>query len=259
MLKKVSKHQMDYVQNNCSWLPVQNRRSITGDRDALTQLLQAIDPVKYCRTRNFLDGAVTYLSPYIRHGMITLKQVMEHALSCVDDAKKIEKFIQELGWRDYWQRLYYHYPDYIWTDVAAYKTGFLASDYADQLPLDICDATTPNACINYFIATLVGTGYLHNHARMYLAAYVVHWRRVKWQVGAKWMHHYLMDGDLGSNNLSWQWVASTFSHKPYIFNLDNVRKYATSDINVSADSNPELNFDYDTLSVRLFPNKGGMQ
>ena len=93
---------------------------------------------------------------------------------------------------------------------------------------------------------------------MYLAAYVVHWRRVKWQVGAKWMHHYLMDGDLGSNNLSWQWVASTFSHKPYIFNLDNVRKYATSDINVSADSNPELNFDYDTLSVRLFPNKGRM-
>ena len=45
MLKKVSKHQMDYVQNNCSWLPIQNRRSITGDRDALTQLLQAIDPV----------------------------------------------------------------------------------------------------------------------------------------------------------------------------------------------------------------------
>ena len=33
MLKKVSKHQMDYVQNNCSWLPIQNRRSITGDRD----------------------------------------------------------------------------------------------------------------------------------------------------------------------------------------------------------------------------------
>ena len=33
MLKKVSKHQMDYVQNNCSWLLIQNNRSITGDRD----------------------------------------------------------------------------------------------------------------------------------------------------------------------------------------------------------------------------------
>jgi deoxyribodipyrimidine photo-lyase len=36
----------------------------------------------------------------------------------------------------------------------------------------------------------------------------------------------LLDGDLPSNHLSWQWVASSFSSKPYLFNADNVAKYA---------------------------------
>ena len=77
---------------------------------------------------------------------------------------------------------------------------------------------------------------------MYLASYIVHWKRICWQAGARWMHHYLVDGDLASNHLSWQWVASTFSNKPYIFNLDNVRKYADSSINTSSVDNPELDY-----------------
>ena len=34
---------------------------------------------------------------------------------------------------------------------------------------------------------------------------------------------YLLDGDKASNNLLWQWVAGTFSYKPYVFNIDNVK------------------------------------
>ena len=215
-----------------------------------------IDPQKYCRTRNFLDGAVTNLSAYIRHGILTLNEVRNYAISQIDDPKKIEKFIQELAWREFWQRLYYTTPEIIWQDIEAYKTGFQASDYSNEMPNDIKEAKTKNAAINSFIYTLTDTGYLHNHARMYLASYIVHFRRIKWQIGAKWMHHYLIDGDLASNNLSWQWIASTFSNKPYIFNLDNVKKYADDSIDVSEKNNPELAFNYETLNIKLFPKKG---
>ena len=51
---------------------------------------------------------------------------------------------------------------------------------------------------------------------MYVASYVVHFRRVKWQAGAKFFMTHLLDGDLASNNFSWQWIASTFAGKPYI-------------------------------------------
>jgi deoxyribodipyrimidine photo-lyase len=67
---------------------------------------------------------------------------------------------------------------------------------------------------------------LHNHARMWLASYVVHVRQVHWRAGADWLYGHLLDGDLASNHLSWQWVAGTGSRKPYLFNADNVARWA---------------------------------
>jgi deoxyribodipyrimidine photo-lyase len=61
---------------------------------------------------------------------------------------------------------------------------------------------------------------------MWLASYVVHLRKVHWRVGADWLYGHLLDGDLASNHLSWQWVAGTASRKPYLFNADNVARYA---------------------------------
>ncbi len=227
---------------------------IIGGKSHGEQRLSKIDPLSYCRNRNYLDGSVTKLSAYIRHGIITLKQVRDKAIERVDDPHKIEKFIQELAWRDFWQRIYYANPEFIFNDIEEYKTGFTADDYQNEIPADILSAETPNAAINFFIQQLVETGYLHNHARMYLASYVVHWRRVKWQVGAKWFLHHLIDGDPASNNLSWQWIASTFSNKAYIFNLENVQKYADSRVDCSPRNNPELNFSYEELNAKLFKN-----
>jgi deoxyribodipyrimidine photo-lyase len=76
------------------------------------------------------------------------------------------------------------------------------------------------------VRTLYATGYLHNHARMWLASYIVHIRKVHWRVAADWLYGHLLDGDLASNHLSWQWVAGTGSSKPYLFNADNVVRYA---------------------------------
>jgi deoxyribodipyrimidine photo-lyase len=54
----------------------------------------------------------------------------------------------------------------------------------------------------------------------------VHVRKVHWRCGADWLYGHLLDGDLASNHLSWQWVAGTGSSKPYLFNADNVLRYA---------------------------------
>ena len=94
---------------------------------------------------------------------------------------------------------------------------------------------------------------MHNHARMYLAAYVVHFRRIRWQAGAAWFLAHLLDGDAAANNYSWQWVASTFGSKPYIFNLENVDKYCGNQVDCRPETNPELDASYDALSARLFP------
>lgn len=195
-----------------------------GGRQEGLRRLHAVRPGAYARSRNFLDGAVTRLSPYIRHGLITLAEARDYALSvaCVDTA---EKFVKELAWRDYWQRVLLAIGQGVRESREAWKTGFSEEDYAPELPQDIADGTTGKACIDGFVATLRREGWLHNHARMYLASYVVHTRRIHWRAGAEWMLGHLIDGDLASNHLSWQWVASTFGAKPYIFNRDNLERY----------------------------------
>lgn len=225
---------------------------IKGTKLSLEAKLATLRPEAYGKSRNYLDGDVTALSPFIRHGALTLHELKNLSLSKAGP-KKAEKFIQQLAWRDYWQRLYRRHPDWIWNDVEAYKTGFSASDYTDDLPGDIIDARTGVAAIDQFLTQLLETGYLHNHARLYLASYVCHWRRVKWQAGARFFLTHLLDGDPASNNLSWQWVASTFSHKPYFFNLDNLQKYAGGQVDSSYHNNKILAGSYEDLSARLFP------
>lgn len=227
-----------------------------GGRQEAERRLNTARLQDYSATRNFLDGAVTHLSPYIRYGVLNLAEVRDYALANTRSTGEVEKFINELGCRDYWQRLYIVLGDGIWDDQEDYKTGFLAREYADVLPEDIRTGTTGIRFIDDFVDELVTTGYLHNHARMWLAAYVVHWRRVKWQAGARWFLEHLLDGDPASNNLSWQWVASTFSHKPYFYNIANVVKYTGGRYAGDPEHDGHQDFvgSYATIAKRLFPH-----
>ncbi len=226
-----------------------------GHTQALMRLDQ-IDPARYGRTRNRLIGAVTRLSPYLRHGVVTLAQVRSAVRSRVRLRGEADKLINELAWRDYFQRIYAEIGGGVWVDREPYKTGWKPRDYADALPNDIQEGTTGLACIDAFSRELRATGYLHNHARMWMAAYVVHWRRVKWQAGARWFLQHLLDGDPASNNLSWQWVASTFSHKPYFFNRENLERNSDGVYCRDCPLRGRCPFEgsYEQLAEVLFPN-----
>ena len=246
----------EYVAAISPWRTPTEPSPFRGGRRAALERLDAIQPLDYVRTRNHLEGAVTRLSPYIRHGILSLREVREAAVDRFGAPKRYEKFVQELAWRDYWQRLYRAHPEWIWQSIEPYKTGYTEADYREDIPGDVLRGESDVACINDFIHRLESTGYLHNHARMYLAAYLVHWRRIRWQSGARWMLDRLIDGDPASNNLSWQWVASTFSRKPYIFNLANVQKYTGQDVDTRPAMNPSLDASYEELTERLFPMCG---
>ena len=225
-----------------------------GGRQAAEPLLEALDPVRYARTRNHLDGAVTRLSPYLRHGIVTLAEVRDLALAKAGE--RAAKLVNELGWRDYYQRVHARLGERVWEDQEPYKTGRDAADYASDLPPEVERARTGLACMDAFATELARTGYLHNHARMYVAAYVVHWLGVRWQAGAAWFLRHLLDGDPASNNLSWQWVASTFSHKPYIFNRDNLKRATDGRYCEGCPRARDCPFEgsYEGLAARLFPN-----
>jgi deoxyribodipyrimidine photo-lyase len=195
---------------------------IHGGREEALHRIQEIRPLAYAKTRNQLNGAITHLSPYLHHGVITLAEVRSAVLAHTS-SQQAQKLLQELAWRDYFQRVYRVLGSAVWQDIEEYKTDI--RQYDRNLPQDIEQAQTGLACIDAFVHELRTTGYLHNHARMWTAAYVVHHRRIRWQAGAYWFLQHLLDGDEASNNLSWQWVASTFAAKPYFFNRENLARY----------------------------------
>jgi len=185
--------------------------------------LAKVRPSDYARTRDDLRGAVTGLSPFITHGVLTLPQVYDHLVQHVQLTPG-HKLVYELGWREYFRHVWAHRGEGIFESL--HDGPLPESAYDRELPSDLRAACTGVPVIDQAVRTLYATGYLHNHARMWLASYAVHLRRVHWRAGADWMVAHLLDGDLASNHLSWQWVAGTGSHKPYLFNAENVARYA---------------------------------
>ena len=212
--------------------------------DAINQRIEKIDPVKYARSRNFSDGAVTYLSPYLSRGVISTKQVFEHLLSLDLAWHRIEKLVQELAWRDYWQNIWIAKGDGINQDLKHPQDPVSNHGISDA----IVDHSTGIIAIDDAIEDLYKTGYMHNHMRMYVASVACNVAQSHWLTPARWMYYHLLDGDWASNALSWQWVAGSNANKKYYANQDNINKYFNS-----SQKQTFLDVDYEQFSTLAIP------
>ena len=117
------------------------------------------------------------------------------------------KFWQELGWRQFWQLVYAWLGNRIYEDLEPAKVN-LGGSFPEELPEEIQQGKTGLVCMDESVRELVETGYMHNHARMWFASFVIHFRKLGWKAGERFLYRHLLDGDPASNALSWQWVAS---------------------------------------------------
>ena len=197
--------------------------SYRGGRKAAEAALEKFSVQGYANTRNKLHGSVSRLSFYIRHGVLGLREVAESVRDRFGQSYDAFKFWQELGWRQFWRLVYARLGDRIYTDLEPAKVN-LGESSQHELPEEIQKGKTGLVCMDESVRELVETGYLHNHARMWFASFVIHFRKLGWKAGERFFYQHLLDGDPASNVLSWQWVASTFSHRPYLFNKENVQE-----------------------------------
>ncbi len=186
--------------------------------------IASVDPIKYARTRNYQNGAVTYLSPFISRGVISGKQILESILAKGYKPSQMEKFIQELAWREYFQRVWQAKGALIGTDLKYPQPGVQHHNMVTA----VAKAQTGIDAIDQGIDELYETGYMHNHLRMYVASITCNIAGAHWAQPARWLYYHLLDGDVASNHCSWQWVAGAFSSKKYFCNQENINKYTGS-------------------------------
>jgi deoxyribodipyrimidine photo-lyase len=217
-----------------------------GGRHEALKRLNTMDMEAYNRNHNFLNGSVSKLSPYFRYGCLTLKEASDSVRYRF--GAESAKFVEELARRDYWRRVWHDLGNGIFNDIEDPKV-FLG----DKLMPDfIRQGITGLPCMDGFIRNLTHDGYVHNHARKWFAAYVVHWLKVDWREAADWFENHLLDGDKASNHLSWQWVASLFSSKPYYFNKENLARHTGEKYCSTCTVNCPFDASHEALNEKLF-------
>ena len=170
--------------------------------------------------------AVSRLSPALTRRLLTEHELIAATLAAHPFAA-VEKFVQELLWRRYWKSWLELRPT-VWADYRAAVDRHRRDlrGYQAKRVVEVESGRIGVGIIDHFADELRTTGYLHNHARMWFAAYWIHTERLPWPLGADFFYRHLLDADPASNTLSWRWVAGIQTRgKPYLPRRANVEKY----------------------------------
>ena len=210
---------------------------------------------RYRRLRNYDFGStvptnVSGMAPYLRCRLVREDEVLAAVLERFAPATA-EKFIQEVYWRSYWKGWLEHHPS-VWPAYLDRLQVLLAGGAGDDalaLRYDVATAgETGIAVYDDWARELTGTGYLHNHARMWFASIWIFTLNLPWQLGADFFLRHLLDGDPASNTLSWRWVAGLHTRgKHYLARPDNIRRYAAERLDRAGSGGLER------LSTRALP------
>jgi deoxyribodipyrimidine photo-lyase len=214
--------------------------------NTILRQLDDVDPVAYGESRNYLNGAVTKLSPYISRGIISTRMVAQAMFKKGFQANEMESFLKELAWRDYFQQVWLVVGDKINTDLKQNQPEVKNFKISES----VLQADTGVLAIDQGIKSLYQTGYMHNHMRMYVASITLNLAKSQWKLPAQWMYYHLLDADWASNALGWQWVGASFSGKKYYANQENVNRFCNTN-----QLNTFLDVSYETLSSMQIPRE----
>lgn len=170
--------------------------------------------------------AVSRLSPAIRRRLVTEYELIASAMEGLP-FWRVEKFVQEMMWRRYWKSWLELRPA-VWSDYQADVTRLRDElrGYQARRLAEIEEGRSGVEIMDYFADELRGTGYLHNHARMWFAGWWIHTEKLPWQLGADFFYRHLLDADPAANTLSWRWVAGLQTQgKTYLTRRSNLEKY----------------------------------
>ena len=200
-------------------------------RDAALARMEEFLPAagRYAADRNFVRPGhpnISRLSPWVQKRLLLEEEVAAAARERWP-FEAVEKFVQEVYWRTYWKGWLEQRPEAWsrWVEAVPRLRDALSAEQRSTLEAALA-GRTGIAGFDDWAKELVATGYLHNHARMWLASIWIFTLKLPWELGAAFFYEHLFDGDVASNTLSWRWVAGLQTPgKTYIARADNIAHY----------------------------------
>ena len=161
------------------------------------------------RDRPDRDGT-SRLSPHLRFGEISPRQVWHAARFAAAErpalSGDIDKFLSELGWREFCRHLLFDVPDLATRNLQPSFDAF-PWRHDDKALRAWQRGQTGYPVVDAGMRELWHTGVMHNRVRMVVASFLVKHLLIDWREGEQWFWDTLVDADPGSNPANWQWVA----------------------------------------------------
>ena len=169
-------------------------------------------------------AATSLLSPHLCFGEISPRSIwhaVRHHLGGNGQRREDgEKFLSELGWREFSHHLMFHYPAMVSDN---YNDRFDRFDWRDdEAALHLWQrGMTGYPIVDAGMRELWSTGYMHNRVRMITASFLTKHLRIHWAQGEAWFWDTLVDADIANNVANWQWVAGTGADAAPYFRIFN--------------------------------------
>lgn len=141
------------------------------------------------------------LSVYLRFGLVSIREI-------ADKVSSIEKFLNELIWREFYAQIMYHFPESMESNFKKNYDSIVWSQNAAHFKA-WCEGMTGVPIVDAGMHQLNQTGRMHNRVRMIVSSYLTKNLWIDWKWGERYFAAKLLDFELASNVGGWQWAAST--------------------------------------------------
>ncbi len=208
------------------WAAGWERHWQPGEAGAISQLdaFVAQGLAQYRTLRDRPDRAnVSRLSPHLHWGEISPRQIwarMTLEAQHPSQSNDVDKFLSELGWREFAHHLLYHFPS---LPEQNWRQAFDAFPWRNSAA-DLKAwqrGRTGYPLVDAGMRELWQTGWMHNRVRMITASFLIKHLRIDWRQGEAWFWDTLVDADLANNAAGWQWVAGSGADASPYFRIFN--------------------------------------
>jgi deoxyribodipyrimidine photo-lyase len=213
----------DHLSGLCRDQPEQPAR-FTGTQEAADAALRRFEIRGYARNRNTVlpqsARGASGLSPFIRHGLLSLPRVHTATAGAGRDS---EKFHDELLWQEYARHVHARLGTRTRHDLRFVSGGPNHSADPEDLrgPWD-----RSMACVDLALTELERDGWMVNQTRMWMASQWSVRGGAGWRRGEDHFFAHLLDGSRAANRLGWQWTIGAGTGKAYGFSRSQVRTRA---------------------------------
>ena len=214
----------DVAQDGVPWAAQMADEWTPGEAGAQARLGRFLDHAfpDYADARNrpAVRGS-SALSPHLHWGEISPRTVWAAIEGRAQDERDAgDKFLSELGWREFSYHVLWHYPRLPSEPLKEKYAKLPTEDRPDWLRT-WQRAETGYPIVDAGMRELWALGWMHNRVRLVVASFLTKDLLLPWQDGARWFWDTLVGGDLANNSMGWQWAAGSGADAQPFFRIFN--------------------------------------